>query len=281
MTFQLSLPIPHPWIIYGAVVLVIEMVIGFAVQFKRGVLSLHYLSTVLPIKGPTGNWGSGAAFIVGLLTAVAYPFYGAPMTSCHTQSDYLRKPRLKAVAHALVWWGFVFAAISTVLGFIFDEWVNETTFIPGGTLGPMGPYAVIGTGTLGGILIIIGFALMMAARWQGTRPIGESAMTDFFLWTAFFTSLSGFALMGVELTVPNNFYAVSTAFTVHMFIVTMMFATMPWSKFGHAILTPLWVLYDKYKTLKGPQPRLLGPWSGELAEKALESHVPSHPKRVH
>ncbi len=144
--------------------------------------------------------GSAGAFIAGLITAFLYPFYGAPMTSCHTQSIYLRRPRVKAVAHALVWWGgFVFAAISTVLGFIYDEWVPSdvpglVAFIPGGKLGSMGPYAVIGTGAVGGVLIIVGFILMMIARWQGgTRPVGEPAVTDFFLWTAFFVSLSGFA----------------------------------------------------------------------------------------
>ncbi|WP_243675362.1 hypothetical protein [Vulcanisaeta distributa] len=42
-------------------------------------------------------------------------------------------------------------------------------FIPGGKLGPMGPYAVIGTGAVGGILIVIGFILMMIARWQGDQ----------------------------------------------------------------------------------------------------------------
>jgi hypothetical protein len=121
MMFELYLPIPHLWIIYGAIALVIEMLIGFIVEISRGILALSNLSHYLPIKGPTRNWGSGGAFIAALITAFLYPFYGAPMTSCHTQSLYLSKPKTKALAHALVWWGFVFAAISTVIGFIFDE----------------------------------------------------------------------------------------------------------------------------------------------------------------
>ena len=285
MMIELYLPIPHVWIIYGAIALVIEMIIGFTIEVGRGVLALSNLSTVLPIKGPTRSWGSAGAFIAGLITAFLYPFYGAPMTSCHTQSLYLRKPRIKAVAHALVWWGFVFAAISTVLGFLYDEWIPSdvpglAAFIPGGKLGPMGPYAVIGTGAIGGVLIVISFILMMITRWQGTRPISESAITDFFLWTAFFVSLSGFALMGVELTIPTNYYALATAFSVHIFLVAMMFATMPWTKFSHAIYMYIWQLYDRYRTWKGVEPRLLGPWSGELAEKALHSHHPSHSSKV-
>jgi nitrate reductase gamma subunit len=276
MMFEMYLPIPHLWIIYGAIALVIEMLIGFIVEISRGLLALSNLSRYLPIKGPTRNWGSGGAFIAALITAFLYPFYGAPMTSCHTQSLYLSKPKTKALAHALVWWGFVFTAISTTLGFIFDEWVSDTAFIPGGRLGPMGPYAVIGTGALGGILIIVGFILMMAVRWQGTRPVSEPAITDFFLWTAFFVVLSGFAIMGVELTAPTNYWAVSTAFSVHIFLVAMMFATMPWTKFGHAIYMYIWQLYDRYRTWKGVAPRLLGPWSGELAKQALHSHHPSH-----
>ncbi len=282
---KLYLPIPHLWIVYGAIALVIEMVIGFIIEISRGVLALSNLSNVLPIKGPTRNWGSAGAFIAGLITAFLYPFYGAPMTSCHTQASYLSKPRNKALAHALVWWGFVFAAISTTLGFIFDEWVASdvpglVAFIPGGKLGPIGPYVVIGTGALGGILIIIGFIVMMAVRWQGTRPVGESALTDFFLWMAFFVALSGFALMGVELLAPTNYYAQATAFSVHMFLVITMFATMPWTKFGHAIYMYIWQLYDRYRTWKGAEPRLLGPWSGELAERALHSHHPSHSSKV-
>ena len=285
MMIELYLPIPHAWIIYGAIALVIEIIIGFAIEVSRGVLALSNLNTVLPIKGPTRSWGSAGAFIAGLITAFFYPFYGAPMISCHTQSSYLSKPRIKAVAHALVWWGFVFAAISTVLGFIYDEWVTSdvpglVAFIPGGKLGPMGPYAVIGTGAVGGVLIIIGFILMMIVRWQGTRPISESAVTDFFLWTAFFVALSGFALMGVELTIPTNYYALATVFSIHIFLVAMMFATMPWTKFGHAIYMYIWQLYDRYRTWKGVEPRLLGPWSGELAERALHSHHPSHSSKV-
>ncbi|WP_243681393.1 hypothetical protein [Vulcanisaeta souniana] len=76
--FELYLPIPHLWIIYGAIVLVVEMVIGFAIEISRGILALSHLSNVLPIKGPTRNWGSASAFIAGLITAFLYPFYGAP-----------------------------------------------------------------------------------------------------------------------------------------------------------------------------------------------------------
>ncbi len=33
---ELYLPIPHLWIIYGAIALVIEMVLGFAIEIGRG-----------------------------------------------------------------------------------------------------------------------------------------------------------------------------------------------------------------------------------------------------
>ena len=277
---ELKIPIPHEWIILGAVVLLIEMAIGFIIQIRRGILSLSNLSNFTPIKGPTRNWASGGALIAALATAFAYPFYGAPMTSCHSQASYLSRPRIKAIAHALVWWGFVLAAVSTVLGFVFDEWVNSITFIPGGKLGQVGPYAVIGSGALGGVLIVVGFALMMIARWQGTRPIDEPALTDAFLWLALLTALSGFGIMGVELTMPSNYLAIESAFTVHIIIVALMFATMPWTKFGHAIYMYVWQAYDRYRAWKGVEPRLLGPWSGELAEKALHSHHPAHKSKV-
>lgn len=273
---ELSLPIPHTWIIYGAVALLVEMIIGFTVEAARGILSISSLSGYLPIKGPTRNWGSGGAFIAALITAFLYPFYGAPMNTCHTQASYLSKPRTKALAHALVWWGFVFAAVSTILGFAFDKWISETTLIPGGKLGPMGPYLVIGTGALGGVLIVVGFVLMLVVRWQGTRPISEPAVTDFFLWVMFLVALSGFALMGVELVAPTNPWAVSTAFSIHILLVAIMFATMPWTKFGHAVYMYIWQLYDRYRAWRGEAPRLLGPWSGELAKQALHSHHPSH-----
>lgn len=277
---ELKIPIPHEWIILGAVALLIEVAIGFIIQIRRGILSLSNLSNFTPIKGPTRNWGSGSALIAALTTAFAYPFYGAPMTSCHSQASYLSRPRIKAIAHTLVWWGFVLAAVSTVLGFAFDEWVNSTTFIPGGKLGQVGPYAVIGSGALGGVLIVVGFALMMIARWQGTRPIDEPALTDAFLWLALLTALSGFGIMGVELTMPSNYLAIESAFTVHIIIVVLMFATMPWTKFGHAIYMYVWQAYDRYRAWKGVEPRLLGPWSGELAEKALHSHHPAHKSKV-
>ncbi|WP_291766164.1 hypothetical protein [Caldivirga sp. UBA161] len=277
---ELKIPIPHEWIIIGAVGLLIEMAVGFIIQIRRGMLSLSSLSNFIPIRGPIRNWGSGGALIAALATAFAYPFYGAPMTSCHSQSSYLSRPRIKAIAHALIWWGFALAAVSTTLGFAFDEWVNSTTFIPGGKLGQAGPYAVIGTGGLGGVLIVVGFALMMVSRWQGTRPIDEPALTDVFLWLAFLTALSGFGVMGVELTIPGNYLAVESAFGVHIIIVLLMFATMPWTKFGHAIYMYVWQAYDRYRAWRGIEPRLLGPWSGELAEKALHSHHPAHKSKV-
>jgi len=39
MMFEMYLPIPHLWIIYGAMALVIEMVIGFIVEISRGLLA--------------------------------------------------------------------------------------------------------------------------------------------------------------------------------------------------------------------------------------------------
>ncbi len=57
--------------------------------------------------------------------------------------------------------------------------------------------------------------------------------------------------MGIELTMPLNYYALATAFSVHIFLVAMMFATMPWTKFGHAIYMYIWQLYDRYRTWKG------------------------------
>ncbi|MFP3074900.1 MAG: hypothetical protein RXR04_07395 [Caldivirga sp.] len=277
---ELKMPIPHEWVVLGAIGLLVEMAIGFTIEISRGILSLSSLSVYTPMKGPTRNWSGAGAFVAALVTAFLYPFYGAPMTACHTQSSYLSKPKTKALAHALVWWGFVFAAVSTTLGFIYDKWINGTTFIPGGKLGPMGPYAVIATGAVGGLLIIIGFILMMITRWQGTRPIGEQALTDLFLWLVFFTALSGFSVMGVELTMPTNELALELTFGVHIVIVIMLFATMPWTKFSHAIYMYVWQLYDRYRTWRGVEPRLLGPWSGDLAEKALHSHHPAHKPKV-
>ena len=281
----LYLPIPHTWVIYGAVALLVEMAIGFAVEVRRGVLALSSLNAVLPIRGPTRSWNPAAAFIASLVAVFLYPFYGAPMTTCHSQSSYLKRPRVKAIAHALIWWGFVLAAVSTVLGFLYDRWIpgnvnGLVAFIPGGRLGPAGPYAVMGAGAAGGLLIIAGFALMMIARWQGTRPISEPAITDFFLWIALFVVLSGFALMGVELGMPTNYYALATAFSIHILLVAIMFATMPWTKFGHAIYMYVWQVYDRYRSWRGMEPRLLGPWSGELAERSLHSHHPAHKPKV-
>ena len=273
----LEMPASHHLIQYGALAVVIWMIIGFIIQFKRGVLGLSQLREIYPFMGPIGHESKASALIKSIIEVALYPFYGAPFNKCHTQALYVKKPHAKRTAHLLIWWGFVLTGLATFIStfitvFVEDSWPLYSKFVLGGSW--QGAALIVALGTIGGIFLIIGFILMFVNRFRGEYN-KTLVSTDLFLILILGTALTGFFTQ-VTLWLNAPYEVKAVAFWSHMLFVILLFALMPFTKFAHAIIVPIWLIYDRYLARIGKEPKLLGPWSGELAEKALHSMVPSH-----
>ncbi len=169
----MELPVPHTWIDYGAVILVIAMLIGFAVEIRRGGALRRY--DIYPAVGPVTREEAGSAFIKAAAEALALDVLAsAPLADCHQGAYYERRTRVKRTAHLLIFYGFLMLLIATIVGFIFDKWVTATSFLPPAYyLGPGGGEAAIvgGIGTAGGgaLCLMGGLGIYIPTRYRGGR----------------------------------------------------------------------------------------------------------------
>jgi citrate/tricarballylate utilization protein len=104
-------------------------------------------------------------------------------------------------------------------------------------LGKDAPYDYLSipvvTGTVGGVLIVIGgVGLMWLKRQSDKDPAHEPmlAMDYAFLVLLLLTSLSGLALLVLRETA-----AAGTLLTVHLGIVAALFLALPYGKFAHVV----------------------------------------------
>mgnify|MGYP001770694531 CR=1 FL=1 len=247
----MMLPVSRAVIDYGGLALLILLVIEFAVEALRGKFKSYGL---FPFVGPSKNEGKAISVIKALSEAVFLDaFASEPLSDCHTGAYYSKKPKIKRAAHLLFFYGFILLLISTLLGFVFDKWLNQRTFIPSYTLGPFGPTLEIGTGTLGGVLIIIGFVLYWPNRFRGEVNLRVVA-TDAFLLLLVLTVLTGIFLEYSELT--SAVYLISYVFWIHISFVLALFVTMPYTKFSHAVYQLVWNFYERYYRRTGKPARV-------------------------
>ncbi len=227
------------------------MAIGFAVEIRRGALRRYDIS---PAVGPVTREGAGSAFIKAAAEALAFDVLAsAPLADCHQGAYYERRTRVKRVAHLLVFYGFLMLLVATILGFIFDKWVTATTFLPAYYLGPGGEAVIVGIGTLGGAMCLVGLGIYVPVRYRGERPAAKATSADWFLALLALTVITGFALE------TSEFYwsqAVDAVFWVHMLFVASLFVSMPFTKFSHALYQPVWAVYERMARRGGREPRL-------------------------
>lgn len=248
---QLELPIPHSWVDYGAIAVAIAMIIGFAVEIRRGTLRRY---DIYPAVGPITKEGTGGAFIKAAVEALAMDVLAsAPLSDCHQGAYYERRTRVKRAAHLLIFYGFLLLLVATIMGFAFDKWVTANSFIPAYYLGTYGFASVVGTGTVGGILCLIGLGIYIPTRYRGDRPATKATSADWFLTILALTVVTGFILEVSELYWST---AVDAAFWIHMVFVASLFVSMPFTKFSHALYQPIWAIYERTARHSGREPRL-------------------------
>jgi nitrate reductase gamma subunit len=244
------LPINHAIIDYAGFTVLGILIIEFVIEILRGKVRSY---NIFPIKGPSVSEGKASASIKALAEVVAYDILASePLAECHTGAYYSKKPHTKRSAHLLFLYGFIMMILSTISGFIFDKWVTQSAFLPSYYLGPAGEAIELGLGTLGGLLVLAGFIIYWPTRFR-SESNSRITGTDVFILLLVFTVLTGLALEVAEIFYA---YSVTAVFWAHISLVFLLFITMPYTKFSHALYQIIWNYYERYARRTGKQPKI-------------------------
>jgi citrate/tricarballylate utilization protein len=132
----------------------------------------------------------------------------------------------RAVLHALVYYGFLAALVSTTLAAVYQDLLRR-----------LPPYPVTSApvvfGTLGGVAMIAGITgLIVLKIGSDRRPAGAGAIN---LDYVFLITLGLASLTGILALVLRATEAMGAALTVHLGLVAALFVTAPYGKFVHAV----------------------------------------------
>lgn len=143
---------------------------------------------------------------------------------CNYPDD--RFARGRRVYHQLVVYGFLLDLVSTTLAAFYDHFLHWQA-----------PYPIIHpvviSGTVGGIMLVIGCVGLLRLKWQHDRDpsVGEMIEMDTtFLWMLLLTSVSGLVLLILRDTALMGILLV-----IHLGIVAGLFLTFPYGKFAHVV----------------------------------------------
>jgi citrate/tricarballylate utilization protein len=155
-----------------------------------------------------------------------------------------RPSESRRVYHALVFWGFLFDFVSTILAFIYQDVFDRLPPYPL-TSGP------VVFGTLGGIALVFGVAGLIGLKFKSDRaPAGAGAYgLDYtFLVVVGLTPLTGLLTLTLRETA-----ALGSLLIAHLAMVAALFLTAPYGKFVHALYRSLALL--KYRAEENPAQR--------------------------
>jgi len=232
-----TMPVTRYEVDYGALILVIILVIGFVYELMRGAARRFE-------KNPTEQKGGTAGLLARAFIETIFLdiFASAPLADCHSQAYYARRPHTKRVAHLLIFYGFLLTLIATGLGFLFDKWITPYEFSEAYYLGSAGSMIETGLGVIGGAMMLAGIVIYWPIRYRG-EDWKTTSLADLFLFFLAFTVITGFILEAAE---AYSAY-IAPAFWVHMAFVVALFATMPFTKFSHALYQIIWNTYNRFE----------------------------------
>ncbi len=156
----------------------------------------------------------------------------------------------RAVAHLILFYGFIGAMITTGAIFVFIFIPHYLSLLGLESLHsffelPINlPHPVKIIGGLSGLALIVGTFLLIYRRITNRDEVGANGYTDYlFLYILFFTGLSGMLSWLIRYSgVPIVAYLV---YFVHMVCVFFLLWYMPYSKFAHMIYRTLAIVYAK------------------------------------
>ena len=232
----MNLPVPNSLIDLAGFVLLGVVLVGLAVRASDGMFRRFPNWRIQAATGSPSGGGTVSGFFNVLFTQV---FATSVLGTCD---------RAKRAAHLLVFWGFVFTGISTVLAWL----TNPQNLI----LDITNPVKLFGNA--GGILILLGFAAMFYVRYNEKMGVWHITRGDYFILALFFTVVTGFITQQAVYSYPTADMIAAT-FWIHMGLVVLLVATAPFTKFGHALFKPVWLLYDKTSDIRGEEQLIPAP----------------------
>jgi len=191
----------------------------------------------------SNNYERKMSFIPALFGTIADIFSHSAFYTCDAN-----KPR--ATGHILVFAGFGFSFIATLLVFVLifvphylTEWgIYDIHILPWPPV--EFPNIIKIFGAIGGLAIIIGGLMMLFRRLKGGDDIGVGGYSDYlFLYMIFFTGLTG--VMSWLFRIGNIGFLAYGSYFIHLILVFFLLFYLPYSKFAHMIYRTLALVYAR------------------------------------
>jgi citrate/tricarballylate utilization protein len=136
------------------------------------------------------------------------------------------KSNLRPAMHHLLVWGVVLDLISTTVAAIYHN-----------LLGKEPPYDYLSipvvTGTLGGVMIVIGGVGLVWLKQRARNALASEAMLR--LDYAFLVLLIATSITGLVLMLLRSTEAAGTLLTIHLGVIAALYLSLPYSKFAHVV----------------------------------------------
>jgi citrate/tricarballylate utilization protein len=150
----------------------------------------------------------------------------------------------RRIFHSLVFYGFILAAVSTMLAAVYQD-----------LLGRLPPYPVNSApvifGSVGGVAMIVGVAGFIYLKLKSDLAPGEAGMrkVDYlFLLVLGLTSFSGMLLLALR-----NTRSMGITLIFHLGLVAALFVTAPYGKFVHSMYRSLALILHRAEQSRAAQ----------------------------
>jgi nitrate reductase gamma subunit len=238
MTFM-NLPISNQFIDIGGIVLLAIVLIGLSMKISGGTLRRFPEWRILR-QDASPRKKDSSSMLKGILNVIfVEAFTVKVLGTCD---------KVKRASHIAIFWGFVFTGVSTVLAYL----TNPSDLV----LPLTNPVKLFGNA--GGIMIVGGLVAMFYIRYRERQSVWRIQRADYFLVVLLLTALTGFVTQQAIYTSSDSL-TVAVSFWVHIVMIVLLFATAPFTEFGHSLFKPIWLLYDNLATRNGEESLVPGP----------------------
>ncbi len=183
---------------------------------------------------PSGESGGSVIFRV-LIRNIAF---SGEIASCKDRS----LDRTRRVAHLLLFWGLIIAALSMLLRALVYPTLNAS---------PLSNPLEVGTNTGDGMLLVGGIIMLfMRVNVRSERDsIFRSIRADMFLFSIMFAVVFQFILELADLS--GSVTATEAALILYLPVTAFPFLSMAWSKFPHIIYKPVYAIHREMDAAEG------------------------------